>query len=257
MKKKFKTKQEAYMFWNNLLDDMCEEELKEGYQHYINKPEEVEGVFIIEYGKIKAAQEKEIKTMTNKISVLNAEYKNGYDAEKLMLASYKEQKETELKKIYDDEIALIDKKKEYGKLTIEEEELARIAANDRLLKAQQQLNADLNNELVKKLDYEMSLVAITDKQRLANAQLNEDERYKISVESINKKYEAEKEKINLTITDETDRNRKIELLQAQHNVDIATADKAHRDIVNAQKLADEQSVLESKYALMKDGVFHT
>ena len=49
--------------------------------------------------------------MTNKISVLNAEYKNGYDAEKLMLASYKEHKETELKNIYDAEIALIDKKK--------------------------------------------------------------------------------------------------------------------------------------------------
>lgn len=53
MKKKFKTKQEAYMFCNNLLDDMCEEELKEGYQHYISRPEEVEGVFIVEYGKIK------------------------------------------------------------------------------------------------------------------------------------------------------------------------------------------------------------
>jgi hypothetical protein len=102
-----------------------------------------------------------------------------------MLASYKEHKGNGTEKIYDAEIALIDKRK-YGKLTIEEEELARMAANDRLLKAQQQLNADLNNELVKKLDYEMSLVAITDKQRLANAQLNEDERYKISVESINK-----------------------------------------------------------------------
>lgn len=53
MKKKFKTKQEAYMFCNNLLDDMCEEELKEGYQHYINRPEEVEGIFTVEYGKIK------------------------------------------------------------------------------------------------------------------------------------------------------------------------------------------------------------
>ena len=53
MKKKFKTKQEAYMFWNNILDCMCEEELKDGYQHYISRPEEVEGVFIVEYGKIK------------------------------------------------------------------------------------------------------------------------------------------------------------------------------------------------------------
>ena len=53
MKKKFKTKQEAYMFWNNILDDKSEEELKEGYQHYISRPEEVEGVFTVEYGKIK------------------------------------------------------------------------------------------------------------------------------------------------------------------------------------------------------------
>ena len=35
-----------------------------------------------EQEEIRAAQEEEIKTMTNKISVLNAEYKNGYDVEK-------------------------------------------------------------------------------------------------------------------------------------------------------------------------------
>ena len=53
MKKKFKTKQEAHQFWSNAVENICNEELKKGYQNYINRPEEVEGVFIIEYGKIK------------------------------------------------------------------------------------------------------------------------------------------------------------------------------------------------------------
>ena len=207
-----------------------------------------------EQAEIKKANDEEIKTTTNRIAVLTKEYKNGYDAEKLMDADYRKTKETELKKIYDAEIALIEKKKQYNQLTIEEEILARFEANDRLLKAQQQLNADMNAELVKKLDYEMSLQSITDKLKIVNAKLNEDEKYKISVDAINKRYEDEKAKIELTITDETDKNRKLELLNAQHNLDIATADKAHQDAVNAQKLADEQSVLESKYALMKEGI---
>ena len=53
MKKKFKTKQEAYQFWSKAVEKICDEELKEGYQNYIDRVEEVDGVFIIEYGKIK------------------------------------------------------------------------------------------------------------------------------------------------------------------------------------------------------------
>lgn len=202
----------------------------------------------------KKLMEDELKMMAGNIAISLNDYKQGYDAEKLLDADYRASKEAELQKIHDAEIALIDKKKQYNQLTIEEEKLARFEANDRLLKAQQQLNADMNAELVKKLDYEMSLQSITDKLKIVNAKLNEDEKYQISVDAINKKYEDEKKKIELTIADETDKNRKLELLNAQHNLDIATADKAHQDAVNAQKLADEQSVLESKYALMKEGI---
>ena len=65
----------------------------------------------------------------------------------------------------------------------------------------------------------MSLESIKDKMKLLNAKLTEDEKYQISIDGINERYKAEKEKIELTITDETDKNRKLELLNQQHNLD--------------------------------------
>ena len=200
------------------------------------------------------AQDAELKMMTGNITILSNQYKSDYDTRKLLDDDYNKKKRDELQKVFDAEEALIDKKVKYHKLTIEEEKIARFEANDKLLKAQQQLNADTNAELVKKLEYEMSLQSINDKLKLVNAKLTEDEKYRISIDAINQKYEDEKKKIDLTITDEIDKNRKLELLNAQHNLDIATAEKANQDAINKQKLTDEQEALESRYALMKDGV---
>ena len=200
------------------------------------------------------SQDDEVKMFTSNIAIMNEEYQKGYDAEKLMDEDYKKTKNKQLTDIYNAEIALIDKKKKYGKLTIEEETLARMEANKKYLAAQQQLNADLNAELVKKIDHELSLESIKDKMLLLNEKLTNDEKHKMSIDGINERYEAEKKKIELTITDETDKNRKLEILNQQHNLDIATADKAHQDLVNKQKLEDEAQLLESKYAMMKEGV---
>ena len=200
------------------------------------------------------SQDDEVKMFTSNIAIMNEEYKNGYDAEQLMDENYKNSKNKQLTDIYNAEIALNDKKLKYHKFTIEEKTIADMEANKKYLAAQQQLNTDLNAELVKKIDYEMSLESIKDKMKLLNAKLTEDEKYQISVDGINERYEAEKKKIELTITDETDKNRKLEILNQQHNLDIATADKQHQDLVNKQKLDDEAQLLESKYAMMKDGV---
>ena len=200
------------------------------------------------------SQDDEVKMFTSNIAIMNEEYQKGYDAEKLMDEDYKKTKNKQLTDIYNAEIALIDKKKKYNKLTIEEEKLARMEANKKYLAAQQQLNADLNAELVKKIDHELSLESIKDKMLLLNEKLTNDEKHKMSIDGINERYEAEKKKIELTIADETDRNRKLEILNQQHNLDIATADKAHQDLVNKQKLEDEAQLLESKYAMMKEGV---
>ena len=48
--------------------------------------------------------------------------------------------------------------------------------------------------------------------KLLNSKLTEDEKYQISIDGINERYEAEKKKIKLTISDETDKNRKLEIL---------------------------------------------
>ena len=200
------------------------------------------------------AQNEEIKLEQNKIAILQAKYKNNYDAEQLMDENYKNSKNKQLTDIYNAEISLNDKKLKYHKFTIEEKKLADMEANKKYLAAQQQLNTDLNAELVKKIDYEMSLESIKDKMKLLNAKLTEDEKYQISIDGINERYKAEKEKIELTISDETDKNRKLEILNQQHNLDIATAEKAHQDLLNKQKLEDEAQLLESKYAMMKDGV---
>ena len=204
--------------------------------------------------EIKKAQDTELKSIRDNITIKKNEYKDSHDKHKLLDNDYLASRKVSLKAIYDAEIAEIEKKKKFGKLTIEEEKIARSAADTAYKQSQIQLNADLTAEMVKQLDNNLKLEDLAQKASVVGLIQTEADKYTATIDGINKRYEAEKTKIGLTITDEADKNAALKLLDAQFNLDTKTANEAHNAAVKAQALTDEAQYQQSKYALMQDGI---
>ena len=204
--------------------------------------------------EIKKAQDTELKSIRDNITIKKNEYKDSHDKHKLLDNDYLASRKVSLKAIYDAEIAEIEKKKKFGKLTIEEEKIARSAADTAYKQSQIQLNADLTAEMVKQLDNNLKLEDLAQKASVVGLIQTEADKYTATIDGINKRYEAEKTKIGLTITDESDKNAALKLLDAQFNLDTKTANEAHNAAVKAQALTDEAQYQQSKYALMQDGI---
>lgn len=200
------------------------------------------------------AQEDELKKQQNNITILKNAYVADYEDSKLIDKNYFDSKQKALTDIHNAEIALIDKKKQYGKLTIEEEKIARADADKSYVDSQNKLSADLNEELAKRLSAQFKLEELQLKKQLLGVKKNEAERFKATIDGIDKKYEQEKKLIELTVTDETDKAEKLKLLNAQYNLDIATENQANFERNKAQKLADEAGLAQAEFDLRKDTI---
>lgn len=220
-------------------------------QKALKETEELTKKQIAERNKLRDA---EIKKTLDLITIEKNEYKDKYDVEKLLDDKYFESKKTALQKIHDDEIALIDKKKKYGKLTIEEEKLARAEADRNLIDSTNKLYSDLNVLLSDNIVYQLELDDLKNKQFIIGIKQTEEQKYQDTVNSINKRYEAEKKKIELSVKDENEKNKKLTILNAKYNLDIATANQANQDAIDKQKLIDEAELLQSKFELQQNGI---
>lgn len=63
--------------------------------------------------------------------------------------------------------------------------------------------------------------------------------------------EADKKRNELTATDGQEKNRKMELLNAQYNLDTKTANETHDAAIRQQKLTDEAELLRSQTEMRK------
>lgn len=204
--------------------------------------------------EIEKAQAAELKDLKDNITLKTNAYKDSYDKNKLLDKDYYEGREKGIEEIFKLEVAEIEKKKKYGKLTIEEEQLALAAANKNKMTLINQLYSDMNKEMIEQLDQSLKLEDIAQKQSLLGVIQIEQEKHDTAIKGINDKYEAEKKRIELSITDEKEKGDKLKVLNAQYNLDIATEDQKYADALKKQKLTDQAELLQSEMALMKEGI---
>lgn len=204
--------------------------------------------------EIDKAQATELKSLKDNITIKQNAYKDDYKKSELLDKEYFDKKSTAIEEIYALEIAEIEKKKQFGKLTIEEETLARSAADKNKKTAFLQLNADLNAEMIKALDETLKLEDIAQKASLIGIVQTEEQKHIATIDGINKRYEAEKKKIELTISDETEKANRLKLLNAQYNLDIKTENQKNDDAIKKQALVDEAELLQSKNEMVQNAI---
>jgi len=204
--------------------------------------------------EIDKAQATELKSLKDNITIKQNAYKDDYKKSELLDKGYFDKKSAAIEEIYALEITEIEKKKQFGKLTIEEETLARSAADKNKKTALLQLNADLNAEMIKALDESLKLEDIAQKASIVGIVQTENEKHIATIDGINKRYEAEKKKIELSISDETEKANRLKLLNAQYNLDIKTENQKNDDAIKKQALTDEMELAKSKHELKQDGL---
>jgi len=196
-------------------------------------------------------QDDELKKMETDYKIA---YSRKYETAKLLEKGYYESSKKQIDDAYAAEIAIIEKKREYNKLTLEEEVLAKQQAAEKYHADTLKLTADMNAELIKQLDYTLQLKDINNKAELVGVAQTELQKYQLSIKTINDKYEADKKRIELTVTDEQEKNRKLELLNAQYNLDTKTANETHDAAIRQQKLTDEAELLRSQTEMRKESI---